>query len=864
MAQWSGNGSRPNSRPQEEPNIDLLPWVGAYNLRDALGNDKDEAEETSDKKEAKETVDASAVGIYGMDSFRNDVVGDSGHNLAGGQAGELTSDPLDNVQGDDLEQASGENFSSDGAEITPKTEMQSDLEEYFENETVNIQSNIARSDDGGEPGIVIKSDTSPPYVKDSKTEVQDELAKSRLAALESELQHLQLLSKESDIIIENISPALEDGRFLRKFQVGESVKVTADIFTYGSAIVRAKMRWRYIDLDYWEETPMHNDGNDLFTAEMTLEAPGRYEIEIQANVDEIAAWRQATRNKLAAGIFDANDVAIGEHLLRRDIAEWLEKEVERQIPLMKDERLPEAQHDLDEVKAVNRTLRRARDLITVASVIDALDKMEYIIEARPIAYSSSKVSATAKTAVYAQRRLCRFSTWYECFPRSTSDEPGRAGTLKDLIKRLDYIADMGFNVLYLPPIHPIGITNRKGKNNSLQASSTDVGSPWAIGSKDGGHEAIAKELGTLTDFHKLVSEANRRGIEIALDIAFQCSPDHPWVSEHPDWFNRRADGTIMCAENPPKRYEDVYPLNFDTEDKEGLWLALYNVIMTWRHRGVRVFRVDNPHTKPFDFWEWALKKVHEEDPGVVFLAEAFTRPKIMHYLAKIGFDQSYTYYTWRDNKDELVSYFEELAHGPHSGYFCPNVWPNTPDILAKSLQSGGRSSFIIRLIMAGGLSANYGIYGPVFELLDDTPVQSGSEEYRNSEKYEVRWHNLNQENSLAPIIKALNTARNTHLALQNMQSLHFHGCDNNNIICWSKTDASLRDRVIAIVNIDPSWTQSGFIDLDISKLGILPDEKYTVRDLLDDCEYEWKGSRNFVLLDPSVRSAHLFEVILNR
>jgi len=849
MAQWSGNGSRPNSQPQEEPNIDLLPWVGAYNLKDALLSSPDKIQIDAGEESSEANVEAVVTAKQAEDALAQAERDQTPHTTSSAVHQNLTEETVaksadhiakqdyDDQQADPNPSPASENLGEDLTSLETGTEV---LEPSL------LSAATDNLDDYGQ------------------THPGNESSKGRDLDLEAEKQRLGLLSQQSDIIIENISPCRQNGKFLPKFQVGDPVKVTADIFTYGSNTIRAKLRWHYVHGGRWEETLMVNDGNDLFSAEILLEAPGKYDIEIQASTDELANWQQTVKAKIAAGIFDQNDIAVGERLLKRDVIEWLEKEVERQIPLMDDNRLPEAQHDLDELKAINRTLRRATDLPTVASAVSALDKTVDILNERPILYSSAKVPQTASTAVYAQRSLCRFSAWYECFPRSASETPGKAGTIRDVIKRLDYISDMGFDVLYLPPIHPIGITNRKGKNNSLTAIEGDVGSPWAIGSKDGGHEAIARELGTLEDFHQLVMEAEKRGIEIALDIAFQCSPDHPWVKNHPNWFSHRPDGTIMCAENPPKRYEDVYPINFDTDDKEGLWLALYDVINTWRSRGVRIFRVDNPHTKPFDFWEWLLAKVHGDDPGVIFLAEAFTRPKVMHYLAKIGFDQSYTYYTWRDTKEEIIDYFNELAHGPGKSYFCPNIWPNTPDILAKSLQHGGRASFIIRLVLAGGLSPNYGIYGPVFELLYDQPVHGDSEEYRNSEKYEVKWYKLTQESSIAPVIKALNTARKNNPALQNMDSLRFHKADNANIICWTKTDAERQNMIVGVVNIDPSWTQSSFVDLDLSELGILADEKYTVRDLLDDCVYEWKGGHNFVLLDPSVRSAHLFEVILNR
>ncbi len=837
MAQWSGNGSRPNSQPQEEPNIDLLPWVGAYNLKDAVAGHSDQAKPTA-KNNDEEPALESEEGYHTQSGYSAE------ENTL---AAEGSAQPAEQSVNIDTKEPDDRDPKDPGTELSFL-----DPQESPETEIAKEQMAV---------GVETAEDTT---TGESAGDEEDAKIATQAADFESERTHLANLVQQSDIVIENIRPSLDGGRFMPKFTVGEKVKITADIFSYGTHRIRANIRWRYAHTVYWEEAPMTSDGNDLFSSEITLEAPGRYEVIIQANIDELSGWISGAKAKAEAGIFDKNDVIIGEQLIKRDLIGWLEKETERQLLTISDDRLPEVQHDMEELKSVNRTLRRAGDLPTMLSVLNALDKDRDVLDSRPIAYSSAKTLQAAKITLYAQRQLCAFSSWYECFPRSASEEPGRSGTIKDLTKRLGYIADMGFDVLYLPPIHPIGVTNRKGKNNSLKAEPDDVGSPWAIGSADGGHEAIAKELGTLQDFHELVKAAGRMNMEIAMDMAFQCSPDHPWVKEHPEWFSKRPDGTIVCAENPPKRYEDVYPINFDTDDKENLWQAMYDIVTAWRNRGVRIFRVDNPHTKPFDFWEWLIAKVHHDDPGVIFLAEAFTRPKIMHYLAKLGFDQSYTYYTWRDTKDELIGYFNELAHDPSNIYFRPNIWPNTPDILAKSLQRGGRPAFLARLVMAGGISSNYGIYGPAFELLHSTPVQSGSEEYRNSEKYEVKHYNLSQEDSLAPVIKALNKARKTHRALQNMSSLKFHKTENSNIICWSKTDAATDDIVIGIVNIDPASAQSGFVELDLSDMALQPDAQYSVHDLLDDCTYEWKGAKNFVILDPSVRSAHLFEVLLHR
>ncbi len=434
---------------------------------------------------------------------------------------------------------------------------------------------------------------------------------------------------------------------------------------------------------------------------------------------------------------------------------------------------------------------------------------------------------------------------------------------------------MGFDVLYLPPIHPIGHTHRKGPNNRRNAEAGDPGSPWAIGSEAGGHTAIAPELGTFADFDQLMQSARRRGLEVALDLAFQCSPDHPWVSEHPDWFRHRADGSIAYAENPPKKYEDIVPLDFECEDRAALWEALLDVVRFWADRGVRVFRVDNPHTKPFGFWEWLIARVRETDPDVLFLSEAFTRPRVMERLAKVGFSHSYTYFTWRNTKHELIEYFTELTRPPLKEFFRPNVWPNTPDILHATLQQGSRGTFLARAVLAACLCANYGVYGPAFELMERTPREEGSEEYLNSEKYEIRHWKLDRPDSLRHFLARLNEIRHAHPALQRNDTLRFHDIDNDQLLCWSKdvrrADAAepgmaqrgshvIDDVVLCVVNLDPWNTQAGWTSLDLGVLGVSDDAWFVLHDRLTDAQYEWRGARNFVELDPRSVPAHVFTI----
>jgi starch synthase (maltosyl-transferring) len=445
----------------------------------------------------------------------------------------------------------------------------------------------------------------------------------------------------------------------------------------------------------------------------------------------------------------------------------------------------------------------------------------------------------------------RFSSWYETFPRSVRDD-GKHATFQDLVRLLPYVEEMGFDVLYLPPVHPIGTTARKGKNNAVAAAPGDVGSPWAIGGKDGGHKAIHPDLGTMEDFERLVEESSKKSIQIALDIAFQCSPDHPYVKEHPQWFRWRPDGTVQYAENPPKKYQDIYPFEFENPDYMGLWSELKSVFEFWASHGVKIFRVDNPHTKAFPFWEWCIAELKQAHPELIFLAEAFTRPRVMHRLAKLGFTQSYTYFTWRNSKSELTEYFTELSQHASREYFRPNVWPNTPDILHETLQHGGRPAFIIRLVLAGTLAASYGIYGPAFELCERIPREPGSEEYLNSEKYEVKRWDRARADSLRELISRINRVRKENPALQSDWSLRFHPVDSGQMLAYSKQAGD--NMVLVVVNLDPHHVHSGWIDFG------MPGDVYELHDLLAGGRYTWNGGRNYVELNPHTLPAHVFRV----
>jgi starch synthase (maltosyl-transferring) len=446
------------------------------------------------------------------------------------------------------------------------------------------------------------------------------------------------------------------------------------------------------------------------------------------------------------------------------------------------------------------------------------------------------------------------------FPRSAAGKPGLHGTFDDCIRRLPYVAGMEFDILYLPPIHPIGTTHRKGKNNAVECGPGEPGSPWAIGSDEGGHKAIHPALGTIAEFRKLVTAAQQHGLAIALDIAFQCSPDHPYVKEHPDWFQHRSDGSIRYAENPPKEYQDIYPFDFESKDWRALWAELKSVFEYWIGQGVTLFRVDNPHTKPFAFWEWLMAELHRDYPEVILLAEAFTRPKIMDHLARIGFSQSYTYFTWRNSKRELTEYMTELTKTEVAEYFRPNLWPNTPDILHAYLQQGGRPAFAARLVLAATLAANYGIYGPAYELADNKPLTPGSEEYLNSEKYEIRQWDIERSDSLRELIKRVNMSRRANPALQSNRGLVFHDIENDRLLCYSKATDDKDNVVLIIVNLDPFNAQSGWTALNLNALGLSPGQTYVAHDLLTGTQHVWKDERNFVEISPRRQPAHLFVI----
>ncbi|HUP64800.1 MAG TPA: maltotransferase domain-containing protein [Thermoanaerobaculia bacterium] len=638
------------------------------------------------------------------------------------------------------------------------------------------------------------------------------------------------------VLIEGVKPQIDCGRFPIKRVTGESIEVEADIFADGHDSISAVLLWRRAGDHDWTEVAMEPLGNDHWTASFPASELGPMVYTIEAWIDHFLTWTKELSKRIAAGQDIAIPLSIGARQLREAAAR---------------------------AKGTDRTL-----LETLASRLEksSPEDVEILVasQAAPLMERYPDRSRSTRfpreLEVFVERPRARFSTWYEMFPRSTSPDPGRHGTFRDAEKHLPTIAAMGFDVLYLPPIHPIGQTKRKGKNNAVEAADGDVGSPWAIGASEGGHTAIHPGLGTLADFQHFTEAARAHGIEVALDIAFQTSPDHPWVKEHPDWFLWRPDGTVQFAENPPKKYEDIYPFHFESEKWKELWEGLRDVFLYWIEQGIRIFRVDNPHTKPLPFWEWCIGQIRTKHPDVIFLAEAFTRPRLMYWLAKAGFTQSYTYFAWRNESWELREYFTELTRTEVREYFRPNVWPNTPDILTEFLQHGGRPAFVQRLILAATLSASYGIYGPAYEMGEHLPRHEGSEEYLDSEKYQIRRWALEDARPMRELIARVNRIRREHEALQTNTTLTFHESNNDQLLVYSKTSPDGRESILTVVSVDPFNVQAGTIELDLEVLGIEPGQSFQVHDLLTDARYSWHGPGNYVELNPHVVPAHIFLV----
>jgi len=620
------------------------------------------------------------------------------------------------------------------------------------------------------------------------------------------------------IVIQDVRPQLDCGRWAPKRTLGDLVLVTADIFRDGHEVLRAVVRYRRVGERRWREAPMEHVEADRWGGEFIVDELGRWCFTVEAWVDRFASWRRELERKAEVGQRDlASELAEGAALLG-DL-----------VPRLNGEPRATAQAAFD-VLGFSEPQGAKVEAALAPELVAALDAMPDRLEA---------TSPTRTLEIDVDRERARFGSWYELFPRSWG---GFAGVAEQLPR----LAELGFDVVYLPPVHPIGATNRKGRNNTEAAEAGDPGSPWAIGGAEGGHTAIHPELGTWEDFDRLVATGREVGCEVCLDFAIQCSPDHPWLREHPEWFHRRPDGTLKNAENPPKRYQDIYNVNFDSDDWRGLWDALLGVVRFWVERGVLVFRVDNPHTKPIAFWEWLIRTIRDEHPEVVFLSEAFTRPRVMETLAKAGFSQSYTYFTWRNSKWELTEYARELA-GPMAEYFRPSFFANTPDILHEYLQEGGPPAFHARFVLAATLSPTYGIYSG-FEHYENVPVRPGSEEYLNSEKYEVKRRAL--DGPLLPLVARVNAARRAHPALQRLENVTFLGTENDALIAYAKRTGE--DVVIVCVNLDPHAEREGVAVVPVS-LGLPP--AFPVRDVVDDATHSWRIGRNYVRLAPG--GAHI-------
>ena len=630
------------------------------------------------------------------------------------------------------------------------------------------------------------------------------------------------------VVIEAVAPAVDGGRYPVKREVGAVLEVTADVFKEGHDALVVSLKYRRASETAWRETPMRHVDNDRWAGAFRLDAVGRWVFTIEALVDPYGSWLADLAKR---------------HAVRADLA----SELHEGLALI---RAAAARASGEDARALTESARRIERAPgqDVAAAVAGEEPL-----ARLMKRHLDRTDATRcerEFAVIADRERARFAAWYEFFPRSS-------GTLKDAEAQLERAAAMGFDVVYLPPIHPIGRTNRKGKNNAPVTQPGDPGSPWAIGSEEGGHTAVHPELGTLDDFDRFVERARSLGLEVALDFAIQCSPDHPWVAEHPEWFFHRPDGTIKYAENPPKKYQDIYPLNFQGEGAQALWEEMRRILEFWIGHGVSTFRVDNPHTKPVKFWEWLIRTIKDAHPEVVFLAEAFTRPKMMKVLAKAGFTQSYTYFTWRNTKQELIDYLTEITTPPVAEYFRGNLWPNTPDILHESLQKGGRPAFRTRLVLAATMSSLYGFYSG-YELCENVPREPGSEEYLNSEKYEYKARDWGAPGNLVDYVTRINRIRRENRALHAYTNLRFYPADDPNIVFYGKMTPERDNLVFVAVNLDPFATHASSVDVPIAELGIGDAQSYRVHELIGDRWYDWRGARNYVELHPNVEPAQIF------
>lgn len=635
---------------------------------------------------------------------------------------------------------------------------------------------------------------------------------------------------QSRVMIENVQPQVDGGLYPAKRTIGERVDVTADIFGDGHDHIRAHVWYKRDGDAEWSIVELIHVMNDSWKGSFHVQQRGLYLFTVVAWVDHFETWYDGFKKKAAANV-DVHVELLEGIIILKKLAGNKNKDL------------------LHAAKKLEEPYNAAVEYVLS-------EEFKEIVHHYPLIEFETQYDKVLPVVV--EHKKANFSSWYELFPRSASLE-GKHGTFQDVIKLLPRVASMGFDVLYLPPIHPIGKINRKGKNNNVKSEPGEPGSPWAIGSDEGGHKAVHAELGTLEDYKRLIQEAKKYHIDIALDLAFQCAPDHPYVKENPQWFKQRPDGTIQYAENPPKKYQDIYPFNFETEDWMALWQELKSVITFWIDQGVQIFRVDNPHTKPIPFWQWAIAEVNKLYPDIIFLSEAFTRPRIMASLAKIGFTQGYTYFTWRVTKAELTEYMNELVYGPSRNYFRPNFWPNTPDILPWHLQHQAENIFIIRFALAATLSSNYGMYGPVYEFYDNMPMH-GKEEYFNSEKYEVKQHDWKRTNRMTDIITIVNRARKEHAALQSTWNIHFCFIENANLLAYLKVTDDLSSIILVVVNLDQHTRQSGYVQLPKHILNIGDRVNVKLHDLMTDDHYTWTQEWNYVEIDPYKMPFHLFRL----
>ena len=638
-------------------------------------------------------------------------------------------------------------------------------------------------------------------------------------------------------VIENLRPLINGGRYPVKRIVEDDLAVEADVFKDGHDVVAAALKWRLVGEARWHETAMSLVDNDRWRGICSLNEIGLYEYTVEAWTDSFRSWRDEFTKKFEAGISDLT----AEGLEGAALVEAAGKRAHVAEDSARLCELSECIRTADDAQ-INNIVHSGELEVLMATYPDRSWATQYVPPPR----------------VIVERKEAQIAAWYEFFPRSAEGRGDRGSTFRDCLPRVDDARAMGFNVIYFPPIHPIGHTNRKGRNNSVTAEPGDPGVPWAIGSEAGGHKAVDPALGSLADFDWLQREVRKRGMEIALDFAINCSPDHPYVREHPDWFYQRPDGSIKFAENPPKKYEDIFPLNFRCEKWAELWAEMVSIVLFWAGRGVRTFRVDNPHTKPVAFWEYLIARVREKYPDTILLAEAFTRPKMMKELAKAGFSQSYTYFTWRNTKQELTEYLTELTQTEMREYFRGNLWPNTPDILSPYLQDGGRPAFIIRAVLAATLSPLYGIYSG-YELCENEALP-GREEYLDSEKYQLKERDWDAPGNIKDWITRLNEIRRTNRALRFYDNLRFYDTDNDAIICYGKMTAARDNIILVVVNLDPHRKQHSFVDVPIDQFGSMEGDAYQVHDLLSEARYIWHGRRNYIELDPEIQPAHIFRI----